>query len=78
MRRGEEPVLMHSMQVANLPSLFGILQRRLVSVMEEKGVRLLNLAPDSATSGKMGYDSMKVKWRRLPDNQATSPPESEG
>ena len=68
---------MHSMQVANLPSLFGDLQRRLVSVTE-KGVRFFNLAPDSATLGKMGYDSMKVKWRRLPDNQATLSPESEG
>jgi hypothetical protein len=78
MRRGEEPVLTHSMQVANLLSLFGDLQRWLVSVTEEKGVRFLNLAPDSATLGKMGYDSMKVKRQRLPDNRATSPPESEG
>lgn len=49
-----------------------------MSVTEEKGVRFLNLAPDSATLGKMGYGSMKVKWLRFPDNQATSPPESEG
>jgi hypothetical protein len=65
------------MQVANLPSLFRDLQRRLVGVTDEKGVRFLNLAPDRATLGKMGYDSMKVKWRRLPNNQATSLPESE-
>jgi hypothetical protein len=63
------------MQVANLPSLFRDLQRRLVGVTDEKGVRFLNLAPDSATLGKMGYDSTKVKWRRLPNNQATSLPE---
>ena len=69
---------MHSMQAANSPSLFRDPQRRLVSVTDEKGVRFLNLAPDSATLGEMDYDSMKVKRWKLPDNQATSPPESEG
>jgi hypothetical protein len=44
---GEEPVLIHSMQVANLPSLFRDLQRRLVGVTDGEGVRFLNLAPDS-------------------------------
>ena len=42
----KEPVLMHSMQVANVPSLFRDLQKRLVSVTDENGVRFLNLAPD--------------------------------
>jgi hypothetical protein len=75
---GEEPVLVHSMQVSNLPSLLGDRQRRLVSITDEEGGRFLNLAPDSATLAKMGCKSMKARWRRLPDNLATSPPESEG
>jgi hypothetical protein len=74
---GEEPLLIHSMQVSNLPSLLGDRQRRLMSITKEGGERFLNLAPDREMLGKMGYKEMNVKWRRLPDNPSAKPPETE-
>lgn len=62
------------MDVANLPSMLGDRQRRLLSIKEEAGGMVLNLAPDGPSMAKMGYKAMQLSWRRLPDNLATSPP----
>jgi hypothetical protein len=38
-----------------------------IYVTEEEGHRFLNPAPDREILGKMGYEEMNVKWRRIPD-----------
>ena len=67
------PVLMHHMKVANLAYLLGDTQRRLVRITDEDDGKYLDLGVEgSMVQGEMRVT--KVRWKRLPDNQATSPP----
>ena len=68
---------MHDMDVTNLPLMVGDRQRRLLSIKEGAGGKVLNWAPDGPTLAEMGYKAMQLSWRGLPDNLATSPPVSE-
>lgn len=66
------PVLMHHMRTSSYPWLVGDTQRRLVKIQDEADGKYLVLS----VAMKMGGEDrmIRVRWRRLPDNQATTPP----
>jgi len=69
------PILLHHMRSANLPYLVGDTQRRLCKIQEESDGRYLVLSLGEPMK-VFGEDRMiRVRWRRMPDNQATKPPE---
>lgn len=68
------PILMHHMRTSNLPELLGDTQRRLCKIRDEGDGRYLYLSLGE-TRKVFGEDRMiRVRWRRMPDNQATKPP----
>ncbi|KAK5313674.1 hypothetical protein LTR70_007515 [Exophiala xenobiotica] len=68
------PVLMHHMRTSNLPELVGDTQRRLCKIQDESDGKYLYLSLGE-TRKVFGEDRMiRVRWRRMPDNQATKPP----
>jgi len=69
---GEQPILRHHMSVSSFPNWLGNTQRRLVKITEENGDKYLNLAPDGAIDVGGEKRVPNLKWRRLPDNQASS------
>ena len=68
------PILMHNMRVANLPTLLGDTQRRMVRITEEDDGKYLNLGLEAPSMVQGEMRVTKVRWKRMPDNQATSPP----
>ena len=70
------PFLYHQMQSANIPRLLGDIQRRLMKITEENGVKILTLAPDGPM--KIAPDGLDrilvVRWRKMPDNSKTTAP----
>ncbi|RMZ87375.1 hypothetical protein DV736_g5398, partial [Chaetothyriales sp. CBS 134916] len=70
------PVLLHEMFVSSLPHLRGQIQRRVmdIAVDESDGGRYLVLSLDEPVNWYGDERLIRVRWRRLPDNQASSPP----
>jgi hypothetical protein len=77
--KGDEqgrPILMHHMRTSNLPYLVGDTQRRIMKIVDESDGRYLVLGLDDPMKFP-GADEpriIRVRWRRLPLNQATTPP----
>ncbi|KIW00567.1 uncharacterized protein PV09_07921 [Verruconis gallopava] len=68
------PLLLHHMRTSSLPYLVGDTQRRLVAIRDEPDGTYLVLSL-KGTMKVAGQDRLiRVRWRRLPDNQATAPP----
>ena len=79
--KGDEkgrPVLKHEMSSSSLPYLRGDTQRRIVNIVDEADGKYLVLSLDDPTK-VFGEDRMiRVRWRRLPVNQAATPPAGSG
>ena len=69
------PVLMHHMGVTNLPALLGDTQRRLVKIVEEEGQKFLLLAVEGTMRVEGEDRNVRVRWRRMRNNQAQTPPQ---
>jgi hypothetical protein len=71
---GDEVFLNHEMRYSNLPNLNGDVQRRLVTITDEADGRFLNLG----VKGEMDIGGekriVKVKWKRMEQNDQTKPP----
>lgn len=70
----EGPVLLHHMRHSNLQILVGDTQRRFVKIVDQSDGKWLVLGAPGQT--KVGDEQriVRVRWRRLPENHATSPP----
>ena len=79
--KGDEkgrPILKHEMSSSSLPYLRGDIQRRIVNIVDEADGKYLVLSLDDPMK-VLGEDRMiRVRWRRLPVNQAPSPPAGSG
>jgi hypothetical protein len=74
--RGDEkgrPILMHNMRIANLPYLIGDTQRRVMEIVEESDGKYLVLSLDNPVTWYGVPRMIRVRWRRLTDNQASTP-----
>ncbi|OAL39714.1 hypothetical protein AYO20_01111 [Fonsecaea nubica] len=68
------PILKHNMRYSNLPYLVGDIQRRIMRFVDESDGKYLELSLDDPAKFE-GEDRMiRVRWRRLPLNQASTPP----
>ena len=68
------PILLHHMRVANWPSLVGDTQRRLMKIQEEDDGIYLVLSLNHTMKVFEEDRLIRVRWKRLPDNQAIKPP----
>jgi hypothetical protein len=68
------PILMHNMQNANLPNLLGDTQRRIMKIVDESDGKYLVLSLDNPAMFHGTPRIIRVRWRRLPNNQASTPP----
>jgi len=68
------PMLMHHMRTSSLPSLLGDTQRRLVKIEDRADGRYLVLSLGSPVEVFGEPRMVRVTWKRMNDNQATSPP----
>ena len=69
------PVLWHHMRHSNMPYLRGDTQKRLLKIVDESDGRYLTLSLDEPKKQMSGEPKMaRVRWKRLPDNQAPTPP----
>ncbi|EMC97991.1 hypothetical protein BAUCODRAFT_410289 [Baudoinia panamericana UAMH 10762] len=69
----KEPLLLHQMANSSFPNWQGNVQRRVMKITEEAGVKYLTLGPE-APHVVMGEQRMtRLVWRRLPDNGASRP-----
>jgi Lipocalin-like domain len=71
---GEPPKLWHGMTVSLVPNWVGQVQKRVVEITEEGGEKFLILAPEKAAMTRGEVRVVQIKWRRLPENHASSPP----
>jgi hypothetical protein len=67
------PILLHHMRTSNLPYLVGDTQRRIVKIVHEPDGKYLVLGLDEPMKVDGEDRIIRVRWRRLPDNQASSP-----
>lgn len=72
----EGPVLLHHMRNSNLKVLVGDTQRRFVKILEEGGERYLMLGAPGQTAVEGEKRIVRVRWRRLPENHESAPPET--
>lgn len=72
-KSANEPVLRHHMSNCSFPNWLGNTQRRMVKITEEGGDKYLTLAPEGAIEVDGEQRVPTLKWRRLPDNQSSSP-----
>lgn len=70
----DRPILMHNMRCANLPYLLGDTQRRVMKIVDEPDGKYLILSLDNPAMLHGVPRMIRVRWRRLPDNQASTPP----
>ncbi|KAJ9603536.1 hypothetical protein H2200_011722 [Cladophialophora chaetospira] len=69
------PVVVHHAECAMLPYFLGTTQRRLVNIFDKDDGRYLVLSVDEPMNLVSDQAQMaELTWRRLPDNQASSPP----
>ena len=71
---GEEPILMHEMQVCSYPDWLGNTQRRMMTFTEEGGQKYLTLGPEKASRVGDKNRLSELKWRRMEKNHAAGPP----
>ncbi|KIY03238.1 uncharacterized protein Z520_01705 [Fonsecaea multimorphosa CBS 102226] len=75
--RGDDkgrPILMHNMRNSNLPYLVGDIQRRIMRFVDESDGKYLVLSLDDPLKFDGEDRLIRVRWRRLPLNQASTPP----
>ena len=76
--RGDEqgrPILMHHMGTASVPYLRGDTQRRLMRFSNESDGKYLILGVDGTMEVAGEKRVIQVRWRRMPFNDKTTPPE---
>jgi len=69
------PILMHHMGTASIPSLRGDTQRRIMRFSNESDGKYLILGVDGTLPFNGEHRVIVVRWRRLPYNDKTTPPE---
>lgn len=69
------PILMHKMAITNCSYLVGGTQRRICQITDEKEGRFLDLSLDEPMVFSGVKRLIRVRWRRVPSNTASSPPE---
>jgi len=68
------PILMHKMQISNVPFLVGDIQRRLCRMDDENNAGFLVLSLDEPMTFSGEKRLIRVCWRREPDNNMASSP----